>query len=143
MDKNPKYFEGVLQLRNPSDEIIDFIADEMEKKENVWIAKTEKQKNGIDLYLSSNKFLAYIGKRLKEKFSGELIKTSSLFTRNKLTSKEVMRGCTLFRYYDIKKGDILKIRGEPIEVISIGNDIFGKNLKTNKKTHIKFEQLRK
>ena len=141
MDKNPKYFEGTLQLRNPSQEIIDFVANEIEKEENVWIAKTVKQKKGIDLYISSNRFLKQIGKKIKERFTGELIQTSTLFTKNKLTSKEVHRGCILFRHYDIKKGDIIKVRGDPIEVLSIGKDIFGRNIETNKKVHIRFEQL--
>lgn len=142
MNKNSDYFEGTLQLRNPTQKIIDFVADEIEKKEDVWIAKTIKQKNGIDLYISSNKFLKQIGRKLKEKFPGELNQTSTLFSKNRMTSKEVHRGCVLFRYYNIKKGDTITIRGETIKVLSIGKKILGRHLETNKKVSIKFEQLR-
>lgn len=143
MTKNPQYFEGILQLRNPSQEIIDFVADAIEKKENVWIARAQKQKNGIDLYISSNKFLKQIGKKLKEMFCGELIESHTLHSRNRQTSKEVLRGCILFRHYNIKKGDIIKVRGESIKVISVGKEISGKNTETNRKVHIKYEQLRR
>jgi NMD protein affecting ribosome stability and mRNA decay len=141
-NKNPQYFEGTLQLRNPSQELIDFVATEIENS-NAWIAKTKKQKNGIDLLLSSNKFLKDIGKKLKNKFAGELTTSSKLFTRNKQTSKEVHRGCVLFRYYDIKEGDKILFKGETLEIISIGKEIFARNLdNNNKKVHLKFEKLR-
>ncbi|MFH1683018.1 MAG: NMD3-related protein [Candidatus Woesearchaeota archaeon] len=141
MNKNPQYFEGVLQLRNPTQKIIDFVADRVEENEDVWIAKTVKHKTGLDLYMSSNKFLLKIGKRLKEKFPGKLLKTKTLFTQHRLTSKKVYRGCILFKNYSVKKGDVLDIRGDSIKVISVKKDIFGKNTKTNKKVHIRFDQL--
>ena len=140
MDKNPKYFEGTLQLRNPTQEIIDFVANEIDKREDVWIAKTVKQKNGVDLDLSSNKFLKEIGKRLANRFPGVLKHSSSLFTRKRLTQKEVHRGTILFRYVDIKKGDIIKYRGEEVIVVSWSKDVLAKDSKNNK-IHIKFEDL--
>ncbi|MBD3163641.1 hypothetical protein GF323_00405 [Candidatus Woesearchaeota archaeon] len=142
MDKNPKYFEGVLQLRSPSLEIIDFVAAEIEKKEIVWISKTVKQKNGIDIYISSNKFLKQLAKKLKSKFSGELVETRSLFSKNRQTSKPVYRGCVLFRNYNLKKGQIIKHRGDSIKIISLGRDILGRSMKNNKKVHIRFGELR-
>ncbi len=141
MDKNPQYFQGVLQLRNPTQQIVDFVAEQIEKKNNVWIAKTAKQKNGVDLYISSNRFLKEIGKKLKQNFVGELIESNSLFSVNRLTSKEVYRGCVLFRYFNIKKGETITIKGDEIKIISIGKKILGKNLQTNKKVHLDFSDL--
>lgn len=142
MDKNPQYFQGVLQLRNPTQEIIDFVAKEIEKKKTTWIAKTENQKNGIDLYLSSNRLLKDLGKKLNSKFCGELIETCSLHTKSKQTGRDLYRGCILFRYYNIKKGDIIQVKGDSIKVIAIGKDILGKDILTNKKVHIKFDKLK-
>jgi len=136
---DPKYFEGVLQLRNPNQKIIDFVADYIEEK-GAWIAKTTKQKNGVDLDLSSNKVLREIGKRLKNRFPGSLVESKSLFTQNRLTSKKVYRGCVLFKHFDVKKGDTIKFKGEDITVIKVGKDILGKNSE-NKKIHVRFEQL--
>jgi len=142
MDKPKDYFEGTLQLRNCPQKVIDFVADEINKREKVWIAKTKKVRNGIDLLISSNTFLKQIGKKLQGKFTGEVIYSKTLFSRNRLTQKEIFRGCVLFRYHDFKKGDIIIVRGEDVKVISIGKTIFGKSLETNKKMQIKFDQLR-
>jgi len=141
MDRNPQYFEGVLQLRNPTQEIIDFVATEIEKKDNVWIAKSIKLKNGIDLEMSSNKFLKEIGKKLNNKFTGVLKTSKKLFSRNRLTQKEVWRGCVLFKYLNIKKGDKIIYRGDQVEIVSIGKDVLGKIAKTHQKIHIKFSDI--
>ena len=141
MDRHPQYFEGTLQLRNPTQKIINFVAENIEKKDNVWIAKTVKQKKGIDLYISSNKFLKEIGKKLKNTFTGELIESNKLYSRNRLTSKEIHRGCVCFRHYDFKKGDNMKYKGDDVEVISIGKDILARDISTKKKVHIKWSEL--
>jgi NMD protein affecting ribosome stability and mRNA decay len=141
INKNPQYFEGVLQIRNAPQEVYDFIADEIGKKGDVWIAKTRKQKNGDDLYVSSNKFLAEIAKKLDERFPGQMTKSKTLHTQDSLTSKDVFRGTVLFRYCGVKKGDILNIKGDKIQVIAIGKEILGKNLETNQKVHVKFDKV--
>ena len=141
MDKPENYFEGVLQLRNPNEKILNYVDNEIKNKENVWIAKKTITKNGIDLLMSSNKFLKEIGKKLKNRFPGVLKETRTLYSQNHLTSKEVYRGCVMFRFVDIKKGDIITKRGDKLEIISIANDVLVKNLETNKKIHISFEEL--
>ena len=98
MDKN--YYEGKLQLRNPNQEVVNFISNQFKNNEKVWIAKTEKQKNGIDLYISSNKFLMALGKKLKKSFQGELKLSRKLFSKSRLTSKAIYRVTVLFRLID-------------------------------------------
>ena|SRR3989344_6319842 len=97
MNKNPQYFEGILQLRNPNEEVFRFIKNQLKKRENVWIAKEEKQENGVDLYISSNSFLLALGKKLKKTFKGELKTSKRLYSQSKMTSKLVYRGTVLFR----------------------------------------------
>jgi NMD protein affecting ribosome stability and mRNA decay len=140
---NQTYFEGVLQLRDVPEDIMDYIAEEIKKESGVWIAKSKKHKNGIDLYISSNKFLIQIGKKLQQSFPGELTKSNTLFTRNSLTSRDVYRGCILFRYCGLKKGDVITYKGEPVTVISLGKKVFAKNNETNQKLHIKYEDLKR
>ncbi len=97
-DRNPQYFEGVLQLRNPTEEVFQMIKSQMKKDGKVWVAKEVPLKTGVDLYLSSNKFLKMIGKKLKKTFpKGELKLSKSIFTRDHQTSKEVYRGTVCFR----------------------------------------------
>ena len=119
---------------------MDFVSNQIGKN-SISIGKSVKQKNGIDLYLSSNKFLKQIGKKLKNTFSGELIESKSLFTVNRITSKKVYRGCILFRFHAIKKREIISIRGDQYEVLKISNNIYVKNLKTGKKKYVKFQDL--
>jgi NMD protein affecting ribosome stability and mRNA decay len=143
MDKPEQYFEGVLQLRNPTQDIIDFVARQIEKTDDVWVAKTKQHKSGIDLYLSSNKFLKHIGKKLNSSFCGELKESRSLFSKNRLTSKAIYRGCVLFTAHDVKVGDTINIKGDKLKIIKIGKDILAKNIENNNKVHISFSQLSK
>ncbi len=103
MDKNPQYFEGILQLRNPSEEALNFIENQFKNNEKAWIAKQVNLKTGIDLYVSSNRFLMQIGKKLKKSFKGKLILSRKTHTRNHLTSKEVYRVTVCFRFEDENK----------------------------------------
>lgn len=96
-NKHPNYFEGTLQIRNPNEEVINFIKNQFRNNDKVWISKAVKLKTGIDYYVSSNTFLKQIGKKLKKSFKGELKFSKKLFSRNHLTSKEVYRGTVLFR----------------------------------------------
>ena len=97
---NPSYYEGVLQLRNPSDECLNFIKNQFKNNKKAWIAKEEYYKTGIDLYISSNKFLLKLGKALKKSFKGKLVITRRIFTQNRLTSKNVYRMTVLFKLDD-------------------------------------------
>lgn len=138
---NPQYFEGILQLRNPNQEVIDFIEKQTEEKENVFITKKEKVRNGIDFYFTSNKYMQNLGKKLQNCFGGELKFSSKLFSRNRQTSKEIHRVNVLFRIPEFKKGDIVKLKGDKIRVINIGKKVFGKNLDTGKKVTINFKDI--
>src|SRR3989344_5560530 len=139
---DPRYWQGVLQLRNPSQEIIDFVADAIEKNGKIWIAKTIRQPDGIDLQLSSNAFLKEIGRKLKQRFPGELVLSKKMHTQDKFTSKSLYRGCVLFRHYPIRKGEKITHKGDEIEVIAIGREILAKDVHTHKKIRIKFSELR-
>ncbi|MBW2986199.1 hypothetical protein KY333_02400 [Candidatus Woesearchaeota archaeon] len=134
-EKGPKYFEGKLQLRNPTPEVINFVMKKIKQDKHVWIAKTEKVRNGIDLWLSSNKFLQDIGAKLKKRFTGVLKKSKKLHTQHKITSKLLYRGTVMFRCLNFKRGDIIEINGEQLKVMEISRQVRLKNLQTGKKEH--------
>ena len=66
---------------------MEFVEKQVENDKKVWIARKVEAKNGVDYYMSSNKFLRQLGKRLKRSFKGELKESRKLFSRNRKTSK--------------------------------------------------------
>mgnify|MGYP001574226577 CR=1 FL=1 len=77
------YYEGILQLRNPNKEAIEFIKSQIKKKEGVFISTEKKVNNGIDFYITSQRYLQTLGKELKKHFSGELKVSSRIHTKNR------------------------------------------------------------
>ena len=138
-----KYFQGILQLRNCSKETIQFVKDETEKvgRADVYISREVKAKNGVDLYFTSNKFLRKIGKRLKNELGGDLKENEKLFSRDKQSGKNIYRLTVLFRYYPLKKGDTVTVRGKDYQVMFIGKSIQVKEIPNGKKAKFSFDDV--
>lgn len=140
---NAQYYEGVLQLRNPTEEIINFVKAQIdkEKSESIFVAKAVDVDKGVDLYLSNNGFLITLGKRLKKHFRGDLVITTRLFTTDRQTSKEVHRVSVKFTPAAIRKGDIIDYKGDKVEILGTGKKISAKNIKTGKKMMLDFGKI--
>ncbi len=135
------YFEGILQLRKPTKKLKKFVKSEV-KERGEWIAKVVKQKNGVDYYISSQRFLRALGKKLKNHFDGEMITSRKLFTLDKQTMKKVYRVNVLFRLHDYKAGQTIKYKGKDVKIKNIGNKIQGVFVDSGKKVMIEFKELR-
>lgn len=140
-EKGPKYFEGKLQLRNPTPEVVHYVRKKIAQDKNVWIAKEEKAKNGIDFWLSSNKFLLDLGKKLKKRFAGILKTSKKLHTQHKVTSKLLYRVTVMFKCLPFQRGDVLEVNEEQLKIIDISKQITVKNISTGKKERWKPEVL--
>lgn len=136
--KHPLYYEAVLQLRDTSQEVIDFAEDEIARV-GLKVAKTVRLKNGFDYYLSDNSLTRALGKRLHEKFGGEHKTTASLWGVKK--GKEVYRVTVLFRGIPFDKGDLVEYRGETYKVKILGKDIMLQHIKTGEKVHVKYKEM--
>ena len=136
--KHAQYFEATLQLRNPSEEILDFVQNEIEKAD-IHIAKTVELKNGLDHYLSDNNFAKTLGKKLQQQFGGELTVTASLYSRK--DGRDIYRLTVLFRALQFKKGDIVNFKGENYEIKNIDKEIFLQKVKTNEKIRVKYKDM--
>ncbi len=136
----PDYYQGILQLRDVNSAIIDFVYNQINKRENVAVTKVVKYPNGLDMYITSQKFITSLGKKLKESFGGQLKISSKLHTRSK-HGKELFRVNVLFRLPKHKIGDIIVVRGDRIKLLKIGGKIFARNLKTGKKLTIRRSDL--
>ncbi|MBR9691176.1 hypothetical protein GOV06_00145 [Candidatus Woesearchaeota archaeon] len=135
------YFEGTMQLRNPTKEVIKFAKQIIENEKSVFIAKEIKIKNGIDWYLSSQKFMQILGKKLQKRFGGELRITRKLFTVKRLTSKRVYRVTVLFKLPKFKVGEIVRVRGREIKVIRLENKVYGIDIEKNKKVSFDYSKV--
>lgn len=95
-----QYFEGILQLRPENKEVLDFVKNQLQNSKTK-ISKEVREKYGIDIYLTSQRFTVTLGRRLKRRFKeGEIKISRSLHTKDKLTSKNVYRVTVLFRLED-------------------------------------------
>jgi len=135
------YFQGILQLRNTNKKLLEFVKNQIKKENNpnVYISKTAKVKGGTDLYLTSNKFLRKIAKKLKKEFTGKLKESENLFSRDAQTGKNIYRLNVLFRQLNIKRGDIITYRGEKVKITEIRDKIQAKNIKTGKRVYFNLE----
>ncbi len=136
----PDYYQGILQLRDVNEEILGFVQNQIKKRSDVAITKTIKYANGVDLYMTSQKFIRILGKKLKDSFGGELKISAKLHTRNK-QGKDLYRVNVLFKLSKYKKGDIALVRGDEVRLINIGKKIFARNLKTGKRVTIRKSDL--
>ena len=137
------YFEATLQLRNMREEIMDFVNSEINAK-SIKVAKTAKQRNGIDLYLPSRKFAATLARKLCEKFGGEMEITTRLFGVSRM-GKTLYRVAVLYTASDYKPGDIIEIGNKIILLKSIGKFAAGHDLTSGKnaKIEMKGKDIRK
>ena len=141
MADNKDYFEGILQLRNVDNEVIDFVVKEIERTEDTQIAKVKKVTNGYDIYVSRQRFLRSLGNKLQGKFGGQLIISKKLHTRSRMTGRELFRVNALFRMPNFKKGDIIKYKGDEIKVIALHKKVLAKDVKTGKKLNLSFKDI--
>jgi len=134
-----EYFEGVLQLRNASPELIKFVKDDLHhhKKEGVHITKETSNGGDMDLILTSAKYLRRLGKLLAQRFNGELTEAARLFSNDKYTGKDIYRISVLFKMRKHKIGDIVEHRGRKIKIKTLGKHVSGIDVETGKTVMVK------
>jgi NMD protein affecting ribosome stability and mRNA decay len=83
--------------------VLNYVKNEIEKAGNVFISKEIYKKFGTDLYLTNKFFLIQLGKKLKNRFSGTITRSRSLYKTNRMTSKLVYRTTICFRLIEEDK----------------------------------------
>ena len=141
-EKHDQYYEGILQLRDSTKELEGYIESKVSQDNKARITAKKKVKMGYDYYLTSNKYLRYLGKELQNKFKGELKQSCELYSRDRQTSKALYRYCILFRPSKFKKGQIISYKGEQIIILFCDKKkIVAKNIKSGVKAHIRYNDL--
>jgi len=128
-----EYFEATLQIRNMRPEIEDFVNSEI-RMHKIRVAKIEKHRNGIDLYLPSQSFAAALAKKLLSKFGGETNITTRLFGAR--MGKTIYRATVLYTASEYVPGDVVSINNKILLVKSVGKFISGLDLVSRKNTKI-------
>lgn len=139
--RHPNYFEAVLQLREPSEEVFRFVRNQISKRTDVQVTNAHKLKNGWDFHITSQHFAQNLGKKLKQNFPGVLKISQKLHTFDALTSKKLYRVTVFFKLCDLKKGDKVSYKGEDYEVLGISKKAIAKNIKTGEKKQFEIEEL--
>ncbi len=137
--KHGSYFEAVLQLRDVSQEVIDFAEEEIGRLK-MHVSDVIPLKNGLDYKLSDNTLTRRIGKSLQVRFGGKIEETSSLWGMKK--DREVYRVTVLFRGVPFKKGEMVMYQDEEYQVKLLGKDVLIQQTKTGKKVHIKYKDIK-
>ena len=137
--KRPQYFEATLQLRNPTQEVVTFVEEEINQKK-IHVAKEVELKNGFDYFLADNSFTLALGKKLQQKFGGEIRLSSSLFSQK--DGKDIHRGTVLYRKPNFTKGDHVIYDGEECIVKAMAKDILLVGVTKPQKIHVKYSDMK-
>ncbi|MBI2574285.1 hypothetical protein HYV82_00170, partial [Candidatus Woesearchaeota archaeon] len=137
-----KYYESVLQLRSLREDIAAFVESEISRSRSkgVFVSSRERVKDGIDYYLSSNKFAVGLGRKLRKRFSGYLKVSRRIFSRDRQTSRDLYRITVLYRPLLVNAGDVVVSGSSIIRVSSVGKKIVGTNLESGKREYIGFSK---
>jgi len=139
--KHAGYFEGILQLREPTKDVLNYF-NKLISEKRVGIAKIVKLKTGYDYYLDNNKAMLAIGKKLFDRFGGELKTSRTLYTVKRQTSKKVYRVTVMFRPPKFKSGDIVNVRGQKLRVKMLKRRVLGVDVESGKKVWFDYEDVR-
>jgi len=137
-------YNGIIQLRNPTNEILAFVNDELKKatQKNVHCIKEEDVTNGKDYQMTDAQFTRNLGKNLQNKFGGELRVTARLVSRSRQTSKDLYRTTVLFRYPKFRKGDIVSYKGRDVKILNFSKKVYVIDLKSNKKEQVSYDNIK-
>ncbi|MBN1646322.1 hypothetical protein JW868_04755 [Candidatus Woesearchaeota archaeon] len=135
--KSSEYFEGILQIRYEQDQDGQIYEDvkevmDMALKKRVFVTKVVEQKKGVDLYVTSQRYLQVLAKKLQRRWGAKLKMTSTLHTRNKQTSKNLYRVTALLTLYNFRKGSVVKQGGKLYKIETLGKGIKAIDLSIHK-----------
>lgn len=138
--KHDLYYEAILQLRDTSQAVLDFVYQEIERT-GMRIAKEEFLDNGADIRLTDKALTKSLGRKLQSIYGGEYKETISIYGQK--DGQEIYRNTILFRGMgEHKKGDVIQYRGDNYKIISVGKDVMLQEVHSGKKVHLKCEEMK-
>lgn len=129
------YYEGIMQLRQPNDRVIDFMNKEMVQlaPKGVFITKTVDQKHGVDLYFTNKTHMNLLAQKIGGRFGAAVSTHPQLFSHNHQTSKDIYRLNILVSIPKFMAGDVISFdyprKGNlTVLISSMGKIAQGQNL---------------
>ncbi len=135
-----KYFEGVLQIRNSSQQIVDFIHSEIskQKQKGVFITKEIVEGKNADFFLTDQTYMKRLAVKLQKEFGGIISLNPKLFSKSRQTGKELYRLTTLLELPIIKKNDVIVVNDRLYRVNSVQQRINAEDF-SGKKTSFPYK----
>jgi len=99
----PEYYEAIIQVRPNNQKVLEFVEIQLKNRKDLFVSKIIKKKFGTDYYISSQKFARSLGKKLREKFDGNLKASKTLHGRDRQKSTLLYRSTICFR---VKQEDL-------------------------------------
>lgn len=136
------YFEGILQLRNATDEVKDYIRRVIAKNKdrNMFVNNTTEKKDAADYYFVNKHHINVVALKVIRNFGGYMIQSPKLFSRNKQTSKDIYRLNVQLTVPKFKVGDIVSVNDNTILVRKTSKDISGFDLAKKKHSTFRFNE---
>ncbi|HPQ04993.1 MAG TPA: 60S ribosomal export protein NMD3 [Methanothermobacter sp.] len=117
------YYEAVIQLRaderslgsgeiEKAEQVINKTLQRLwEKDKLAYLARTTRQREGVDYYIGSYKAAKRVVAALREEFGGIVKESPRLMGRDKSTGKNIYRIWISFKLPKFKKGDFISYKG--------------------------------
>ncbi len=117
------YFEGILQIRNPREEVIAFVEEWVSRHPDMRISRKKEISTGIDFEVTNQQMLVTLGHELHRRFGGLIQKNAKLHTYDHQKSKKVYRLTVLVRLPLFWVGSILETRKRLVRVTKMGSTL--------------------
>jgi len=140
------HYVSILQLRVKDERFFDFLkkivgdiqnyVENLHKEESKqYISKMVDQKNGLDLYLSTNQLLNYIISHLRDQYDFYIKRSKKLVGRDIQRGKNIYRLKAVIKFLPVDKNDIIIFNNERYIVENIlKNKVIMKSEKNHKIT---------
>jgi NMD protein affecting ribosome stability and mRNA decay len=134
------YFEGILQLRDVSEDFCETVIRRIREAGKADIACIKPYRTGIDIFLTSARWLMAFANDLR---SEGVVETSrKLHTRDSNTGKEVWRVTACFKGVPFRRGQVVHTEDGDVKVLKVGKMIQVQFVKSGKKVSMLPEILR-
>lgn len=142
--KGTQYFEGILQIRNLTDErrpIVNFQINKDDDHDNV-VNKIVEFPNGLDLYMTKKKFIPKLAQKIIQQLGGLTTSNVKLFSHNHQTGKDIYRLNVLLELPEFEKEDVFFYNKKYIVINNLSKFISARNLLTNKTVLFRYNEYK-